>query len=129
MTIKVLIADDHGSFRQALRTALEHHDIYQICGEAKDGLEAVKLAAQCKPDVVITDLLMPGISGFVAAKQISDILPDTPIVLLTLYDSRQVEREAARCGITAVVSKTQPGKLMNVLGETLQKVAASTAPN
>jgi DNA-binding NarL/FixJ family response regulator len=65
MAIRGLIADDHGSFRRALRTALESSRAYQICGEAKDGTEAVRLATQCKPDVVIMDLLMPGLNGFI----------------------------------------------------------------
>ncbi|HEX6502580.1 MAG TPA: response regulator transcription factor [Terriglobales bacterium] len=128
MAIRVLIADDHGSFRRALRTALEHGD-YEICGEAKDGIEAVRLATQYKPDVVITDLLMPGLSGFHAAKQINDALPETPIVLMTLYDNRQVQMEAARYGIAAVVSKTQPGKLISILDEALQRVVQPESSN
>lgn len=128
MAIRVLIADDHVSFRRALRTALEHGD-YQVCGEAKDGIEAVQLATERKPDVVITDLLMPGLSGFHAAKQINDALPDTPIVLLTLYDNRQIQMEATRCGIAAVVSKTQPGKLISILDEALQRVAQPESSN
>lgn len=122
MAIRVLIADDHGSFRRALRTALEHSRAYQICGEAQDGIEAVRLAKQYEPDVVILDLLMPGLNGFHSAKQISNALPDTPIVLLTLYDSRQVQLEAEACGIAAVVSKTQPGRLLSILNELLQRL-------
>ena len=123
MAIRVLIADDHGSFRRALRTALEHSKAYEICGEAKDGIEAVRLAKQSNPDVIILDLLMPGLNGFNAAKQIRDVLPDTPMVLLTLYENRQVQLEADRCGFSAVISKTQPGRLLNALDEALSAVA------
>jgi DNA-binding NarL/FixJ family response regulator len=117
---RILIADDHGSLRSALRRALEHNSSYEICGEAKDGVEALKLAQQCSPDVIILDLLMPGLNGFHAAKKISSMLPDVPILLFTMYDSRQVQLEAERCGITAVVSKTQPGRLISALDKAVQ---------
>ncbi|HVO59638.1 MAG TPA: response regulator transcription factor [Terriglobales bacterium] len=129
MAIRVLIADDHGSFRRALRTALEHSKVYQICGEAKDGIEAARLAQGSDPDVIILDLLMPGLNGFNAAKQIREVLPDTPIVLLTLYDNRQVKLEAERCGISAVISKTQPGRLLSVLDEALSTLAQPAPSN
>lgn len=120
MAIRVLIADDHGSFRRALRTALEHSNSYEICGEAKDGNEAIRLARECRPDAIILDLLMPGLNGFHAAKYLSQTLPGIPIILLTLYDSRQIEVEAEQCGIAAVISKTQPGRLLSILDETLR---------
>ncbi len=129
MTIRVLIADDHGSFRRALRTALEHSNAYEICGEAKDGIEAVRLARESEPDVIILDLLMPGLNGFNAAKKIREFLPDTPMVLLTLYENRQVQLEADRCGFSAVISKTQPGRLLNVLDEALSSLAQPTPSN
>lgn len=123
MGTRVLIADDHGSFRRALRTALEHSQAYEICGEARDGIEAVRLAKESDPDVIILDLLMPGLNGFNAAKQIREVLPDIPLVLLTLYDNRQVKLEAERCGFSAVISKTQPGRLLNVLDDALSSLS------
>ena len=123
MAIRVLIADDHGSFRRALGTALEHNQAYEICGEAQDGIEAVRLATERDPDVIILDLLMPGLNGFNAAKQIRQALPRTPMVLLTLYDNRQVQLEADRCGFSAVISKTQPGRLLNILDKSLTSLA------
>lgn len=129
MSIRILIADDHGSFRRALRTALEHSRAYEICGEAKDGIEAVRLAKECDPDVIILDLLMPGLNGFNAAKQIKEMLPHTPMVLLTLYDNRQVQLEAERCGFSAVISKTQPGRLLNILDEALNSLAQPASSN
>ncbi len=129
MAIRVLIADDHGSFRRALRTALEHSHAYEICGEAKDGIEALRLAEEANPDVIILDLLMPGLNGFNSAKQIRAVLPDTPIVLLTLYDNRQVKLEAERCGISAVISKTQQGRLLAVLDEALNSLAQLSPSN
>jgi len=129
MAIRVLIADDHGSFRRALRTALEHSKAYEICGEAKDGIEAVRLTDEANPDVIILDLLMPGLNGFNAAREIREVLPDTPIVLLTLYDNRQVKLEAERCGISALISKTQPGRLLAVLDEALNSLAQLSPSN
>lgn len=129
MAIRVLIADDHGSFRGALRTALGHNRAYDICGEAKDGIQAVQLAKKCNPEVIILDLLMPGLNGFNAAKEIRQVLPRTPMLLLTLYDNRQVQMEADRCGFSAVISKTQPGRLLNILDEALSSLTQLASSN
>jgi len=96
---------------------------------SEDGIEAVRHAERANPDVIILDLLMPGLNGFNAAKQIREVLPDTPIVLLTLYDNRQVKLEAERCGISTVISKTQPGRPLAVLDEALNSLAQLSSSN
>ncbi len=85
-TIRILLAEDHVVVRQGTRQLLEHEPDFEIVGEAGDGEEAVRLAAQLKPDVVIMDVAMPKLSGIEATKQIKAILPATIVLVLTGYD-------------------------------------------
>ena len=119
MTAKVLIADDHASVRRSIRTILESGGKYEVCCEAKDGLEAVQLARQCKHDVVVIDLLMPNLNGFRVAEQISNSVPGVPIVLHTLYGGEAVEQEAKKFGVDAVVPKLSSITLKDVIASLL----------
>lgn len=85
-TIRILLAEDHVVVRQGTRQLLEHEPDFEIVGEAGDGEEAVRLAGQLKPDVVIMDVAMPKVSGIEATKQIKAILPATIVLVLTGYD-------------------------------------------
>jgi NarL family two-component system response regulator LiaR len=85
-TIRVLLAEDHVVVRQGTRQLLEREPDLDIVGEAGDGEEAVKLASQLKPDVIIMDVAMPKLSGIEATKQIKAILPATSVLVLTGYD-------------------------------------------
>jgi NarL family two-component system response regulator LiaR len=83
MTIRVLIVDDHGVVRRGLRMFLEDDPELEVVGEARDGREAVAEARVLKPDVVLMDLLMPGIDGITATGIIRRELPDTEVIALT----------------------------------------------
>lgn len=115
MPAKILIADDHASIRRSMRAMLESSGDYQVCCEARDGLEALELAKHCKHDVVILDLLMPNLNGFRVAQEISTSMPDVPIVLHTLYGGEAVEQEAKKFGIDAVVPKVSSLELTDVI--------------
>jgi two-component system chemotaxis response regulator CheB len=123
MPARILIADDHASVRRSLKTALERDGEYQVCCEAKDGLEAVQLANRPdhEHDVVVLDLLMPNLNGFHAAQQISTAVPDVPIVLHTLYGGAAVEREARKFGVRAVVPKISSIDLKSVIEDNLNR--------
>ena len=84
--IRILLADDHVILRQGTRQLLENEPDMEIVGEASDGLEAVKLVGELKPDVVIIDVAMPKMNGIEATKKIKEILPATTILVLTGYD-------------------------------------------
>ena len=105
MLYRILIADDHELMRSAVRTVLETHVDWQVCGEASNGLEAVQKVAELKPDIVILDLRMPVMDGLRAAREISAVFPDVPIVMHTIYDSSSVVTEAHKNGVRQVVSK------------------------
>jgi len=83
MTIRILLADDHAVVRQGLRMFLGLDDELEIVGEAENGAEAVRLAHELKPDVVLMDLVMPEMDGITAIGVIRSELPDTEVVALT----------------------------------------------
>ena len=105
MAIRILIADDHGIVRQGLQMYLGSDSELEIVGEARDGAEAVKLAHQLRPDVVLMDLLMPVMDGIAATAVIRRELPDTEVVALTsvLEDTSVVE--AVRAGAIGYLLK------------------------
>ena len=106
MAIRILIADDHELMRGALRSLIQSHEGWEVCGEAEDGDEAVPKAAALNPDAIILDLAMPRMDGLEAARHIRKTSPSVPIILHTLYNSAQVERAAKVMGIYKVISKT-----------------------
>jgi DNA-binding NarL/FixJ family response regulator len=92
MAIRILIADDHAVVRQGLRMFLGLDSDLQVVGEASDGAEALRLAHELQPDVVLMDLLMPKMDGIQATTAIRGALPDVEVVALTsvLEDSSVV---------------------------------------
>ena len=83
MPIRVLVADDHSVVRRGLRGFLELNDDFELVGEASNGEEAVQMAQQLKPDVVLMDILMPRMDGIQATAAIRKSLPDTEVIALT----------------------------------------------
>lgn len=82
---RILIADDHPEARRGARALLEAHPGWEVCGEAKNGMEAIEKAAALKPDIVIMDLSMPKMSGSAAARVIRSTAPCLPLLLFSLY--------------------------------------------
>lgn len=84
--IRVLLADDHAVLRDGMRNLLSKEDDLVVVGEAGDGEEAVRLAAQLTPDVAIMDIVMPKLTGIEATRQIKRVCPSTAVLILTAYD-------------------------------------------
>jgi AmiR/NasT family two-component response regulator len=101
--MRVLIAEDETLIRMDLRAGLEAHGL-EVCGEARDGLEAVDLARRMRPDVVVLDVRMPGLDGLEAARQIQSARP-TPLLLLTAYDDPELVTRAIDAGVSAYLVK------------------------
>ena len=103
---RILIADDHAAVRRSVRSLLETHPQWELCGEASNGREAVEQALRLKPDVVLLDMSMPEVNGLEATRQILKEAPDTQILLLTMHESEELSEEARRAGAQGVVLKS-----------------------
>src|SRR5258706_11031187 len=106
MSIRILLADDHEIVRQGLRVLLEQKG-YKVVGEASNGHEAVRLAAQCRPDVAVFDLTMPLVNGIGATQEMVKNHPKTPVILLTMHTEEQYILEALRAGARGYVLKSE----------------------
>jgi DNA-binding NarL/FixJ family response regulator len=98
----ILLVDDSDFERFTIRAAVEGLTNFRVCGEASNGADAIKMAAELKPDLVIMDLAMPLMNGLEAATVLKNAMPGVPIVLLTLYAD---EVQGPRSGIATVLSK------------------------
>jgi len=87
--LKIMVADDHPLLRQALRNVLEKHDDFEVIAEAGDGEEAIRLATELRPEILIMDISMPNISGLEATRQIKKKCPSIAIIALTVYDDSE----------------------------------------
>ncbi len=121
MKLRILIADDHEVVRRGLCTLLQGHEGWEICGEARDGRQAVEMAKQLKPDVVILDVGMPNLNGLAATRQLAQQNPQQKIIVLTITDSDQVIREALDAGARGFVLKSDAARDLVAAVEALQR--------
>lgn len=103
--IRILLVDDHSLFRSGIKSLLESQDGFEVVGEASDGLEGVKRAKQLKPDVVLLDLHMPETSGLEALQMITEDVPETEVLMLTVSEDAQDLMQALRCGARGYLLK------------------------
>src|SRR5579862_7972286 len=118
MTPRILVADDNPGVRTALRRLLEDQDHWEI-SEANNGQEAISKAAEIRPDVILIDFAMPVMDGLTAAREISKLLPEIPILMCTMHWSRQLEQEAQKYGVRQVLSKTDAGAVVSSVRQLL----------
>jgi len=104
-TPRILVIDDGDSVRDIIRIFLERVG-FEVCGEASDGVEAIEQAKKLKPDLIVLDLAMPRMNGIEAASILRQTMPDTPIILLTLYQNLLGPSLASAVGVKAVIDKT-----------------------
>ena len=101
--IKVLIVDDHAVLRQALRMLLENQAEVEVVGDAANGREALEAAEKLHPDVVLMDMVMPGLNGLEATRQIRRRLPKAKVLILTGYMEDEQILAALRAGASGYV--------------------------
>jgi DNA-binding NarL/FixJ family response regulator len=118
--LRILIADDHEVARRGIRSLLESHDAWEVCGEAKDGREAIDMVRDLKPDVLLLDVAMPNLNGLEAARQILAAAPTLAILILTMHDSDQTIREVLRAGARGFLLKSDAGKDLIAAVEALE---------
>ncbi len=108
--LTVLIADDHPLVREALHRALDVEEDMKVVAEATDGEEAVRLASELKPNVVVMDIVMPKVNGIEATKKIKEIAPDTAILILTAYDDDEYVLGLLDAGAAGYLLKSARGR-------------------
>jgi len=116
--IRVFLTDDHTLFRQGIKTLIDSEPDMEIVGEAGNAIEAIKLAAEANPDVVLMDIGMTGLSSFEATRQIRKNRPETRILFLTMYDDEDYLVECMESGASGYVLKDSPAlQLLNAVRE------------
>lgn len=95
--------------RRQMRTTLEPERDIEICAEAENGLEAVRKALECRPDLVVVDVNMPVMNGLAATEDIKMLMPNVRVLAVTLYDSHQIRIESEKAGADAFLMKAEGG--------------------
>jgi DNA-binding NarL/FixJ family response regulator len=103
--ISVLLVDDHSLVRKGFRRILEDDPELRVVGEAADGVEAVKLAQELKPRVIVMDMAMPGLNGMQASIEILKVMPHTAILMLSMYSEENYVRNALEAGAKGYILK------------------------
>ena len=105
MSIRILIVDDHGLMRAGLRAMLEDEPFIEVVGEAANSEEALYLAGQLTPDIVLLDIGMPGADGIEATRRLRKMSPQVQVLILTVYEEESLLREAIKAGASGYVIK------------------------
>ncbi len=108
-TLTVLIVDDQDAFRATARLVIEFTDGFEMAGEAVDGTEAVRRFGELEPDLVLMDIMMPGMDGIEATRRILTTNPRARIIVLSTYDADVYQSRALDAGAIAFVSKADFG--------------------
>lgn len=112
--IKLMLADNHAMIREGLKTLMEKESDVKLAAETGDGIEMLEKVKESKPDVVLMDISMPGLSGIDSIRKIKEASGKTEVVILTMYQKRGYIREALHAGAMGYLLKTSP--LEEVLG-------------
>ena len=105
MSIRILIADDHGVLRAGLRALLGSESDLEIVGEAADGEETLRLADAEAPEVILLDVSMPGMTGIEVTRHLKDLLPDVRVLILTVHEDESLLQEAMQAGAAGYIVK------------------------
>lgn len=119
MPVRILIADDHEIFRRGLRSLLESHAEWEVCGEATDGQDAVERVRQLNPDVVVLDITMPRLNGLEAAQVIRTEAPESKMVILSQHEPSLMRQAALSAGANAYVTKSEVSRELMMAIETM----------
>ncbi|MFE4452984.1 response regulator [Streptomyces sp. NPDC056796] len=105
-TTRILLADDHALVRRGVRLILDGEPDLQVVAEAGDGAEAIEMAREERPDLAVLDIAMPRLTGLQAARELSRVMPELRILMLTMYDNEQYFFEALKAGASGFVLKS-----------------------
>jgi DNA-binding NarL/FixJ family response regulator len=119
--LRILIADDHEIVRQGLRSLVQAHPGWEVCGEAVDGCDSVNKARELKPDIVALDIGMPNLNGLDAAREILRENAKIKILFLTIYDTEQAVKTAIQVGAKGLILKSDAARELVIAVEAIQK--------
>jgi DNA-binding NarL/FixJ family response regulator len=119
--LRSLIADDQPSFRQQAREMIPAIPWASIIAEAKDGVEAIEMVKRHRPDVVLMDIMMPGMSGIEATQRIKEIAPQTKVIAITAYDNAEFPKRSIEAGADLFIKKEELDS--ETLKECLEKLS------
>ena len=106
MSVRIIVADDHAVVRQGIRRILETRPGWEICGEAENGQEAVRLAEELNPEAIIMDVSMPTMNGLEATREIARRKANIPVLIFTMHDSASMTAAANQVGARGLVTKS-----------------------
>jgi len=125
--MRILIVNNLPSFRQQAREKIQDIPWASIVGEAKNGLEAIELVKQLRPDIVLMDIVMPGMSGIEATRRIKEIAPQTKVIVITAYDNAEFPKQSIEAGADMFIKKEELDS--DTLRECLEKMTNESMTN
>jgi len=127
--VRILVVDDNPAVRHYLRAILEQQSSWRVCDEARTGREALQRVQKMLPDVVLLDFQMPDLNGLDVAKQIFQLFPDIPILMVTIHFSKQLAEAAQRVGIRGACAKSDVGSIVEAVDALLHQKTYFPATN
>jgi two-component system, NarL family, response regulator NreC len=116
MSLRIMIADDHGVLRGGLRVLLNEQPGWEVVAEAADGYQALRLAEEFRPDVILLDISMPGMDGIEVTRALKPRIPETQILILTVHEDQELLREAMRVGASGyMIKRAAQSELINAV--------------
>jgi DNA-binding NarL/FixJ family response regulator len=112
---RILLVDDNPAVRRYLRAILEQQESWKVSGEARTGAEALHQVLESPPDLIVLDYQMPDLNGVDVARQISDMFPNIPILMVTLHLSRQLADAAREAGVRGACAKQDIGSVVEAV--------------
>jgi len=113
--VRILLVDDNPSVRHYLKAILEQQTEWRVCGEARTGAEALRKVIDAPPDLILLDYQMPDLNGVDVAKQIGQLFPKIPILMVTLHLSRQLADAARTVGVRGACAKQDIGSVVEAV--------------
>jgi two-component system, NarL family, invasion response regulator UvrY len=113
--VRILVADDNPAVRNYLRALLEQQSSWRVCDQAPTGGEALERIKNNPPDMVLLDFQMPDLNGLEVARQIAQLSPEIPILMVTIHLSKQLTDEARKTGIRGVCAKWDVGSIVEAV--------------
>jgi DNA-binding NarL/FixJ family response regulator len=119
--VRILVVDDNPAVRHYLRGLLEQQASWRVCDEAPTGGEALQRVKENPPDMILLDFQMPDLNGIDVARQVSQLFPEIPILMVTIHLSKQLAEEARKVGIRGVCLKSDVGSIVEAVDTVLHR--------